>query len=581
LRFGVGLVLAVGVLGALLAGGASASALARTRYGTVRAACPPARLGYDSCDALELVPATSSTPDARPYVSAAGAYSTGPAGGLTPADLASAYGLSPSASGTGQTVAIVDAFNDPDIEEDLGTFDTHYGLAECTSSNGCFKKVNQKGKASPLPKGESGWGVEISLDVETVHSVCPSCKVLLIEASEPSGSDLAAAANEAVTLGATEISNSYGGEELGTTTSEEDAYNHPGVVITASAGDQGWDNWDDYSACAEDPELECEKFSGEPNVPAALTSVVAVGGTSLVLNSAGAREAEYVWNDSGRPSNPKEAFVFEGFKQYNATGGGCSTLFQAPSWQTTASGWSSTGCGTKRLDNDISADADPYTGFDIYDSYGSEGWETIGGTSLSSPLVAGIYALAGGAGGVSYPAQTLYEHLGQSSLFDVTQGGSGYCDAESNTPCGEPAVNTKYGDIDCEGTTACDAAAGFDGPSGVGTPNGLGAFKSASSGTKPTVVTGKASAVEATTAVLNATVNPNGQAVKECTFEYGPAKVLGKTEPCSSLPPSGSSPVAVSAKITGLVKKTKYSFRITASNLAGASTGKEAKLKTK
>ncbi len=580
LRACVVLVLVSGVIGGLLPSGASASTSGRTRYATVREVCPPARPGHDSCDALKLAPASAGTPGARAYLAGAGAYSTGPEGGLTPADLASAYDLSPAASGTGQTVAVVDGYDDPDIEENLQTFDAHYGLSECTHANGCFSKVNDKGSSSPLPPGEPGWGVEISLDVETVHSVCPNCKIILLEAT-PSDSALAKAVDEAVKLGATEISNSYGGPELGASSSEEKAYNHPGVVITASAGDEGWDGWDVYGECVEDPALECGRFSGEPNVPASLPTVVAVGGTSLVLDPSGAREAESVWNDSGRPSNPKNPFTFEGFKQYSGTGGGCSTRFLAEAWQTEAAGWSSSGCGTKRLDNDVSADADPYTGFEIYDTYDEPGWETLGGTSLSSPLMASIYALAGGAQGVSYPAQTLYEHLGQSSLFDVSEGGSGYCDDEADAPCGEPAVNEKYGALDCLETTACDAGVGFDGPSGVGTPNGLGAFAPAHPGTKPTVVTDKASALEATAAVLNATVNPNGQAITACTFEYGPVKVLGKTQPCSSLPPSGSSPVAVSASLTGLTAKTKYGFRITATNAAGTSTGKEKTLKTK
>jgi hypothetical protein len=136
---------------------------------------------------------------------------------------------------------------------------------------------------------------------------------------------------------------------------------------------------------------------------------------------------------------------------------------------------------------------------------------TIGGTSLSSPLTSALYALAGGSGGVSYPAATLYGHLGQApSLYDVTEGGNGYCDGEAAGPCGEPKINEKYGDIDCLGTTACDAAPCFDGPSGVGTPKGLGAFKS-----NATFLTTQ------TTATLNAKVNPDGKTVTECEFEYG------------------------------------------------------------
>jgi hypothetical protein len=109
----------------------------------------------------------------------------------------------------------------------------------------------------------------------------------------------------------------------------------------------------------------------------------------------------------------------------------------------------------------------------------------------------------------------LYSHLGQPSLYDVTEGGNGYCDGEAVGPCGEPAINETYGDIDCEGTTACDAATGYDGPSGVGTPKGLGAFKSKAT-----------SLITQTTATLSARVNPDGQTVTECKFEYGTSTSL-------------------------------------------------------
>jgi subtilase family serine protease len=474
--------------------------------------------------------------------------------------------------GTGQTVAIVDAYDDPKIEKDLGTFDSEYGLPACTTASGCFKKVNQAGNAAPLPKKDKvGWSVEMSLDVETVHSVCPNCKIVLVEADSESLADLAASVNEAVSLGAGEVSNSYGTQETEMGASEQAAYNHPGVVITASAGDSGYLDWDYIAEFLEAP--------GMPDAPASLPSVVAVGGTSLKLEKNGTRKIESVWNDSGLPSG-------KGFKQFSATGGGCSTLFTAPAWQQSAPGWASAACGTKRLDNDISAVADPYTGFDVYDSYEYEreftpGWLTVGGTSLSSPLVAALYGLAGGSHGVGYPAATLYAHLGEaSSLYDVTTGGNGYCDGEQPGPCGEPAINEELGDVDCEGTSSCDAVVGFDGPSGVGAPNGLGAFDGPSLA-KPTVVDEAASAVTVSTGVLNATVNPEGGAVSACTFEYGPGRSYGESVPCSSLPGSGTSPVAVSAAITGLAAKTSYRFRISATNAAGTSSAKGRKFKTR
>jgi hypothetical protein len=241
-------------------------------------------------------------------------------------------------------------------------------------------------------------------------------------------------------------------------------------------------------------------------------------------------------------------------------------------------GWAASGCGTKRLDNDISAVADPYTGFDIYDSYvcgtyckengGGEGWETWGGTSLASPIIAAIYGLAGGSGGVSYPAATLYGHVGQTSFFDVTEGGNGYCDAEPEPACGDP--NSKYKEqVDCEGTTACDATAGFDGPSGVGTPKGLGGFKS----NAVTLLT-------QTSAMLNARVNPDGQTVTACEFEYGTSTSYSSSVPCKALPGSGESPVAVSAKIAGLTPSTEYHFRVTTSSSSGTVEGPDVTFKT-
>ncbi len=542
-----------------------------TRYAKVRAVCPPAGPGDASCFALTLVPAASGAAAARPYEVGSGSSSSGPAGGLTPADLASAYGYSPTAGATGQTVAIVDAYDDPDVEEDLGTFDSEYGLAPCTSADGCFEKVGQTGSTTALPEADTrGWSVEISLDVETVHSVCPNCRIVLVEADSESLGDLAASVDEAVSLGAGEVSNSYGALEPEMGATEQAAYDHPGVVIAAAAGDTGYLDWDDIADLLEAP--------GVPNAPASLPTVVSVGGTSLKLKASGVRKSETVWNDSGPPSG-------RGFKQFSATGSGCSTLFTAPSWQQSAPGWANAACGSRRLDNDIAAVADPYTGFDIYDSYVystefKPGWLTVGGTSLSSPLITSLYALAGGAQGVSYPAATLYTHLGQSSaLYDVSSGGSGYCDGVSAAACGEPAVNEEFGDLDCEGTTSCDAAPGFDGPSGVGAPNGLGAFNGPS-GLAPTVLTGAATSLEASAAVLNATVNPNGSMVTACTFEYGPTTAYGHSVPCASPPGSGTSPVAVSAAVAGLAPKSTYRFRITATNSSGTSTGKAKKLKT-
>ncbi|HXM86479.1 MAG TPA: PKD domain-containing protein, partial [Solirubrobacteraceae bacterium] len=391
--------------------------------------------------------ADTEKPGVSPFVVGAGAASAGPAGGLTPEDLASAYGYTPAAGGSGETVGIVDAFDDPAIASDLAVFDDEYGLASCTTSNGCLTKVGQSGGATPAAD-TLGWSVEIALDVETVHATCPNCHILLVESDNNSEANLATAADEAVALGASVVSNSYGGPERFAGAFERSAYDHPGVPIVASTGDNGYYNW-----------RELEEESQMPNAPASSPSVISVGGTTLTLNPGGTRANETVWPGSG---------------------GGCSKLFEARPWQLGVAGYGASGCGDKRLSADVSADADPNTGLDIYDTYDcgpkcegvDEGWETIGGTSLSAPFIASMYALAGGGHGVPYPSVTLYGH---GAHFDVTEGGNGLCEGEALGCAGIDSIG--LGRIDCEGTTECDAAPGYDGPSGVGTPVGLGLFQ--------------------------------------------------------------------------------------------------------
>ncbi len=475
---------------AVLLGGwaAPASSLGATRYARIVPVCGRAAPRSASCTAFVRVPvatAAAAVAGARPYRAAAGASESGPAEGLTPADLASAYGYNPANGGAGQTVGIIDAYDDPKIEESLATFDSHYGLPKCTAANGCFEKVNQKGSPAlnTLPaEDKTAWSVEMSLDVEVVHSVCENCRILVVEANSNLFSDLAEAVDTAVAMGATEVSNSYAGPERQMGVSEQAAYRHPGVVITAATGDDGWYDWDE--------ENEGIATAAEPNVPATIPSVVAVGGTSLYLDPGGARRNEVVWNsdgpadDIGFPPGTEEG---DGFAE-GATGGGCSPLLAAPPWQRAAPGFAASGCGRGRLDADVAADADPLTGFAVYDDFNcghfckqdgagvGSSWFAIGGTSLSTPLIAALYGLAGGAAGVEYPALTLYGHLIEgTSLYDVTQGGNGYCDGLGAVACGSPPA--WFGVVDCHGTTACDAAPGFDGPSGVGTPDGLGLFR--------------------------------------------------------------------------------------------------------
>jgi subtilase family serine protease len=462
---------------------------------------------------------------------ASGAGTTGPAGGLTPTDLATAYGLT-TTGGAGQTLALIDAYNDPNINADLQTFDGEYGLAACSEASGCLKVVNQTGGTTlPANDPNTGWAVEESLDVEAAHAVCQGCKLIVVEASNQNLAPLAAAQAEAVRLGANETSNSWGYPESDSTATVQKDFNHSGTVIAAAAGDDGYYDFDLLGTGTPSP-------YNQTNIPAAYNTVVAVGGTSLFLGQNGARQSETVWNDNGTEDYNEQLTGLA----LGAGGGGCSTLFPAQGWQTSLSVWASTACGTARLDADISAVADPLTGFDIYDSYTGDsdwtpGWGTIGGTSLASPIIAATYALAGGAHGVPYPALTLYGHPGKAD--DVTTGGNGWCGGGGAAQCGcnygsvlctstNPNLNG-WGIVDCAwdasgtptaGDRACDAQAGYDGPSGWGTPNGLTAFlKTGPSGT----ITGPSSIAAGTSGTwqISATDPFPGGSVTSYTWNWG------------------------------------------------------------
>lgn len=356
---------------------------------------------------------------------AIGASPTGPRlmpgpTGLGPSQIQSAYKLA-GLNGGGRTVALVDAYNDPNAASDLSTYRQAYGLPACTTANGCFKQVNQSGATSPLPSGDYGWAEEESLDLDAVSAACPTCHILLVEANSAGNADLAAAENTAATVpGVTAISNSYGGSEASSELSTDPAYNHPGVAITVSSGDSGYG----------------------VEYPAASQYVTAVGGTTL--SQAGNARG---WNEAA----------------WSGAGSGCSGYEPKPSWQPDS------GCAQRTV-ADVSADADPSSGLGVYDTYNScgsssycdhlisvgaaqglDGWAQVGGTSLSSPLIASVYALAGNAGSVVYGS---YPYSHTTSLFDVTSGSNGSC-------------TQSY---------LCTAGPGNDGPTGLGTPDGTGGF---------------------------------------------------------------------------------------------------------
>jgi subtilase family serine protease len=332
--------------------------------------------------------------------------------GYGPVDWHTGYNLPTTVSGK-HTIAIVDAFANPNVFQDLKVYNATMGLpkfkkCKTKTQTNCIAILNQNGKKKPLPATDTGWGLEIALDVQTAHAVCQNCRINLYEANSNSFANLETAVNTAATQGADAISNSYGafGSDCGTRPS----YNHPKIAVTVSTGDSGFG-------------IAC---------PANQNTVVAVGGTTLNLNGSHGYVSESAWSGGGSA---------------------CSTVISAQSFQTTATNWAAIGCGTKRGMADVSADANPATGAAVYDTFGYGGWLVVGGTSLSAPLIAGVYALAQNVGTWNYPAQSVYASPG--SLHDVTTGSNGSCPAHP---------------------LQCSAGVGFDLPTGIGTPNGLGGF---------------------------------------------------------------------------------------------------------
>jgi Ricin-type beta-trefoil lectin domain/IPT/TIG domain len=304
--------------------------------------------------------------------------------GYGPAQLQSAYSLPSSTAGSGATVAVVDAYDDPNAESDLAVYRSQFGLPPCTTANGCFTKVNEDGQTSPLPPTEppgDDWALEESLDIDMVSAICPLCHIDLVEGNAATLDDLGTAVDTAVTMGAQYVSNSYGTGDFAGESAADVYYNHPGVAVTASAGDDGYG----------------------VSYPAASPDVVSVGGTSLTPSGDGYTES--VWGSSAGG---------------DGTGSGCSGYEAKPSWQTDS------GC-SDRTDNDVAAVADPNTGVAVYDTYDEGGWVVVGGTSASSPIIASVYALAGAPSSGSYPADYVYEQHNSSNMHDITTGANGTC----------------------------------------------------------------------------------------------------------------------------------------------------------
>ena len=320
--------------------------------------------------------------------------------GLTPCGLRSAYGLTGATGGAGQTVAVVAAYNNPNAESDLAVYRRTYRLPACTTANGCFRKVNQNGLLR-YPAPNATWAQEISLDLDMVSAVCSRCHILLVEATSTRLMDLLAAENQAATMGATVISNSWGFAEFSSERNYDSYFQH-GIPITASTGDSGYGVW----------------------WPASSPYVTAVGGTSLRRSPTAVRG----WTETA----------------WSGTGSGCSKYEPKPAFQT------DTRC-KRRTVADVSAIANPKTGVATHDTYQRSGWLVFGGTSVSAPIIAAVYALAGNGKTISTPGYA-YTHR---SAFSAASTGS-------NGSCGE--------------TYLCTAIAGYDGPTGLGSPKGTGGF---------------------------------------------------------------------------------------------------------
>jgi hypothetical protein len=517
--------------------------------------------------------------------------------GLRPQDLQSAYfpGEAPDAPASEpQTIALVDAYNDPNAESDLRIYDEEFHLPACTTANGCLEQVNQNGETgnppfpnSALAKQEKealcekgtdpkapacmeveeadGWTLEISVDIEVAHAVCENCRILLVEADNGELSSLEAAEETAVKLDAGEISDSWGGEEP---PSDSEAFNHPGTVITVATGDTGYLNWSTSKEEAERYELQI----GAVNYPASSPHVIAVGGTTLML------------------SDPSKSWRAE--TAWGRGGGGCSTKLQAAPWQLEVADWQAVGCGQDRAVADISADANPSSGFATYDSVpyvhlGSGlknasilNWTPIGGTSVASPIIASMFALAGGSHGVQYPAQTVYSHLLSASLHDVSEGANGKCAGNYLSGCSgsmNPLSLTDCG----QGVWICNATTGYDGPTGVGTPNGIAALKPVRQHTGGVGAPEEPLTEECAEPIgpdgrqrVCGTLNPHTSEAVGYYFLYnkGQSCTAGKETPLQQ-PVQGESIPVSSDELFGLEPNTQYAYCLLAMNASGETLG--------
>jgi len=404
----------------------------------------------------------SVQPDSAPMAANAAATCTvNQSAGYTPCNLRAAYELTAlsAKNGAGNTVAVVDPGDDPSAAADLNVYRSTYGMAMCTTKNPCFKKVNQNGVVGSYPAPDAGDAQEISLDLDMVSAICPKCHILLVEADSNGFGDLGTAINEAVTLGAKVVSDSWGTGEFNGENGWDGNVDHPGVAITFSSGDGA--------------------YAGGVQYPSASPYVTSVGGTQLTPATNSRGWTEKAWVTPGKPPT-------------QGSGSGCSAYEPKPPWQKDA------GCAA-RTTADVSAVAANVLS---YDTYMASGWYFSFGTSVSSPIVAGLYGLANNPSSITIPASAAYG-APAADLHDITSGSTGTC---------TPPASAAY---------LCKAAKGYDGPTGVGTPHGIGAFQVP--GTPPPGITG----VTFTGTSADPTITVTGSG-------FGSSPPIGSPETCQS-----------------------------------------------
>ncbi len=400
--------------------------------GTVRALCPEPTAQQLECFGMArtdvrlsagFAPQLAGTKETCPFEQVP-AY--------CPIDLQDAYDLPSLTQGKGEVVAIVDAYNYPNANSDLGVYRKTMGLKPCDTQTKCLRIVNQNGNPSPLPgppPPSQDWRGEESLDLDMVSAVCPNCKIILVQAASNNTSNLYIGVKSAGRIGAKYIGNSWGGPESG---GDNPIFHQHGIVITAAAGDNGGGG-----------------LNGGPAQPCSYTYVVCVGGTYLARNHSKRGWSEAVWNDftltiCGGPCG--------------ATGSGCSTVIPKPSWQTDL------GC-RMRSETDISATASLRRPVAVYNSEEPSCappncWFAFGGTSASTQIITAAFALAGNGSKLTGAAHIWTHQAG--NLNDVTHGNN--IDPHIGVNCASSV------------TYICNARLGFDGPTGWGTPHGTGAL---------------------------------------------------------------------------------------------------------